>query len=136
MLSESINIYVPDERQVWVPAEIISKSEDGSYEMLVYDSIERDYCTTTVVTAEKASDEFMSSFPRRTDQFPDEGFENLSSLNTIHEANVLDNLELRFKAGQPYTNAGDVCIATNPYQWLDLYSEDVKYVLESEEFIG
>ena len=121
MLSEPLNIYIPDDRQVWVPAEVISKTEDGSYEMLVYDSIECDYCDTKIMTMNDFS------YPLRTDQFPEEGFHDLTSLNVVHEANVLDNLELRFKSGgNPYTNAGDVCIAMNPYQWLDLYSEDIK----------
>lgn len=127
MTTESVNIYYPDDKQVWVPAEIISEVDTGSYEMLIYDSIEFDYCSTKIITNSSDITTFKNSFPSRTDQFPEDGFDDLLSLNSIHEGSILDNLELRFKAENPYTNAGNICIAMNPYQWLNnLYSEDTK----------
>ena len=44
-----------------------------------------------------------------------------AALNHLHEAAVLHNLRLRFFAAKPYTYTGDMCIAVNPYRWLDLY---------------
>jgi myosin-5 len=47
--------------------------------------------------------------------------DDMSMLNHLHEPAVLRNLELRFAQKMPYTYTGQICIAVNPYQWLDLY---------------
>ncbi len=41
----------------------------------------------------------------------------------IVQAAILYNLRTRFFAACPYTYTGDICIALNPYRWLDLYTE-------------
>ena len=33
------------------------------------------------------------------------------------------NLRVRFFRGLPYTYTGEICIAVNPFRWLDLYQE-------------
>ena len=47
-------------------------------------------------------------------------------LNYLHEPAILYNLRLRFNAVKPYTYTGDICIAVNPYQWLDIYTEELQ----------
>ncbi|KAG6595758.1 myosin-like protein [Phytophthora cinnamomi] len=49
----------------------------------------------------------------------DEGLDNMIDLNHLHEAAILRNLKKRFRARKPYTYTGDICLAVNPYQWLD-----------------
>eukprot|EP00644_Phytophthora_capsici_P001487 jgi/Phyca11/562935/estExt2_Genewise1.C_PHYCAscaffold_100543 len=49
----------------------------------------------------------------------DEGLDNMIDLNHLHEAAILRNLKKRFRARMPYTYTGDICLAVNPYQWLD-----------------
>ena len=36
---------------------------------------------------------------------------------------MLRNLQIRFEKQLPYTYTGNICIAVNPYQWLDLYGK-------------
>uniref|UniRef100_H3GLV4 Myosin motor domain-containing protein n=1 Tax=Phytophthora ramorum TaxID=164328 RepID=H3GLV4_PHYRM len=47
------------------------------------------------------------------------GLDNMIELNHLHEAAILRNLKKRFRARMPYTYTGDICLAVNPYQWLD-----------------
>ena len=50
--------------------------------------------------------------------------EDLASLDTIDPTNVLKTLEVRFNEKSIYTKNGSVLIAINPYQTVDLYSDD------------
>ncbi|KAF1778308.1 P-loop containing nucleoside triphosphate hydrolase [Phytophthora cactorum] len=51
------------------------------------------------------------------------GFEDMILIDHLHEASILYNLRRRFFRRLPYTYTGRICIAVNPYQWLDLYSK-------------
>ncbi|ETV75447.1 hypothetical protein, variant [Aphanomyces astaci] len=48
------------------------------------------------------------------------------NLNYLHEAAILYNLKARFHGGLPYTYTGPICIAVNPYTWLDIYNPTVQ----------
>jgi myosin-5 len=70
-----------------------------------------------------------SGLPLRDDAcFKGEGVEDMTMLNYLHEAAILFNLRTRFFAARPYTYTGDICIAVNPYQWLDIYTETTRKV--------
>ncbi|GLE05065.1 hypothetical protein PINS_up014049 [Pythium insidiosum] len=47
------------------------------------------------------------------------GYADMIELNHLHEAAILDNLTRRFHAQLPYTFTGEICLAVNPYQWLE-----------------
>ncbi|KAG5181567.1 P-loop containing nucleoside triphosphate hydrolase protein [Tribonema minus] len=49
----------------------------------------------------------------------------MCALNYLHEPAILANLRQRFFAKMPYTYTGEICIAVNPYQWLDIYNERI-----------
>ena len=69
-------------------------------------------------------DSSQSQLPLRDDTaFTGGGVVDMTSLSYLHEAAILYNLRTRFLAAQPYTYTGDICIAVNPYQWLDIYTE-------------
>lgn len=53
--------------------------------------------------------------------FTADGANDMTTLNHLHEPAVLKNLQIRFANKMPYTYTGQICIAVNPYQWLDLY---------------
>lgn len=53
--------------------------------------------------------------------FMADGVDDMCTLNHLHEPAVLRNLEIRFGRRFPYTYTGQICIAVNPYQWLDIY---------------
>lgn len=45
----------------------------------------------------------------------------------MHEAAILYNLKARHLQDLPYTRTGDICIACNPYVWMDhLYSDETR----------
>jgi myosin-5 len=68
-----------------------------------------------------------SALPLRDDAaFVGEGVLDMTQLNYLHEAAILYNLRTRFFAARPYTYTGDICIAINPYQWLDIYTEAIR----------
>jgi len=54
-----------------------------------------------------------------------EDYMELKDLPFMHEAAILYNLKLRHIREKPYTRAGDIVMAVNPYQWLnELYTEE------------
>jgi len=54
-----------------------------------------------------------------------EDYMELKDLPFMHEAAILYNLKLRHTREKPYTRAGDIVMAVNPYQWLnELYTEE------------
>jgi myosin V len=53
------------------------------------------------------------------------GVEDMCALNYLHEPAILANLRQRFFSKLPYTVTGEICIAVNPYQWLDIYNERI-----------
>ena len=45
----------------------------------------------------------------------------------MHRAAILYNLKARHSNGLPYTRTGDICIAVNPYVWMNhLYTEETR----------
>ncbi|KAJ8614223.1 hypothetical protein CTAYLR_001136 [Chrysophaeum taylorii] len=53
------------------------------------------------------------------------GVENMDNLSALHEASILDNIQLRFRMDLIYTNTGPILIAMNPFKWLPIYGDDV-----------
>jgi myosin V len=51
------------------------------------------------------------------------GVQDMCGLNYLHEPAILANLRQRFFDKLPYTFTGEICIAVNPYQWLDIYDD-------------
>jgi myosin-5 len=58
------------------------------------------------------------------------GVEDMVNLNFLHEPAILYNLKQRFLRQIPYTYTGPICIAVNPYAWLDIYTKD-----EQEQYL-
>lgn len=49
----------------------------------------------------------------------------MDNLTALHEASILDNIQLRFRMDLIYTNTGPILIAMNPFKWLPIYGNDV-----------
>ncbi len=121
-----VKVYIPHEDLVWKAAEILSQtSQQGVFEIRTRESPYSDVPPVVKNISFGKNFTKIDCFPRRLDDFPVDGFEDMAALNDLHEASILDNLSLRFKTLHPYTYAGDVCIAINPYQWIEhLYSDE------------
>ena len=53
--------------------------------------------------------------------------DDLASLEILTEENVIKNLKKRFESKQIYTFIGDILVAINPFQKLDIYDEKVSF---------
>ena len=56
------------------------------------------------------------------------GVADMITLDYLHEGAILYNLRHRFFRKMPYTYTGQICIAVNPYQWLNLYDNEKKQI--------
>ena len=121
----NLNVYVPDDDDIWLPCKIlgVSKSSPGEFRIKL---LTNDGSDDVKVMSYGKSYLNLNAFPLRNDVFPNEGFDDMSSLNCLHEASILENLAIRFKHFHPYTFAGDICIAINPFKWLNLYTPTMK----------
>jgi hypothetical protein len=45
-------------------------------------------------------------------------------MDEVNEASILHNLRTRFSNELIYTSVGDILVAINPFQWLNLYSDE------------
>ena len=124
---ERIRVFIPDDFLVWVEAAVIHSTDDGT---TLVEVIDEEY-----IRAGKPSRLTLSivDLPRPYESFPlqnmdigNHGVSDMCSLNYLHEPSILDNLFRRFKAEMPYTYTGDICIAVNPYQWLDIYGDEYR----------
>merc|ERR1719171_779756 len=53
-----------------------------------------------------------------------ENCDDLCDLGHVHEASILDTIQERAHCSKPYTAAGDVVVAVNPFRWLKLYTPE------------
>lgn len=129
-------VYVPSEGELaWLPGTVVSV--EGDQFTVKFDSASLDNATLEDAQAPNEEDcltissdapglESFESLPLQNTNLPDDGCPDMCNLNYLHEPAILYNLRTRFLAVKPYTYTGDICIAVNPYQWLDLYSADLR----------
>ncbi|RHY40306.1 hypothetical protein DYB38_004798, partial [Aphanomyces astaci] len=123
MADQHTRVYIADSKVSWIAAEILRSNGN----------------TIDVQTFPDPSEENLDDHPQTPTQrtvakdsvclqnaLPDEGCEDMVNLNYLHEAAILYNLKARFHGGLPYTYTGPICIAVNPYTWLDIYNPTVQ----------
>ena len=125
IVSESkLKAYIPDADHVWVAVEIVSEDPAGVYLVEVTDLDYTVFPKRKVVNLKQFP--YLSALPLQDDDNGAHGVDDMTSLNYLHEASILENLKKRFKAQLPYTYTGNLCIAVNPYKWLPLYSDELR----------
>ncbi|TDH66938.1 hypothetical protein CCR75_001574 [Bremia lactucae] len=143
MLDNGAMVWVPHQDQVWKKAVVVRRLDDGvSAEVRLQPGDDGEWDTDDGVEqivnirniarlAGEVSDEAMPI----CNVFDAAGANDMCTLNHLHEPAVLKNLELRFLKTMPYTYTGAICIAVNPYQWLDLYGKELylQYLEEPRE---
>ena len=96
-------IWIPDTKESWVLAEIISINEDKV--IIKNGNIEKEYLLDGCLLCNSECNQ-----------------ENLIRLTHLHEASILNSLYIRYIDNNIYTFTGDILIAVNPFKKLDLYN--------------
>jgi myosin-5 len=151
---EGAKIYVPDKDVPWVRATVVRNVSESSVEVKVEGIMEEDeprvgpdpdiharllaeelrvvdLKSPDVVAACSrggAATGAVAVLPLQNVMETEAGVADMCSLNYLHEPAILFNLRRRFFARLPYTYTGDICIAVNPYRWLDIYTDDLRLV--------
>lgn len=118
----SCKVFIPDEDYVWLAAEICN---DKTWIKIT----DIDYLASRGQDGPSLREwncKGNNSYPLRCLLKSTDGVEDMSQLNHVHEASILENLRIRFHNYLPYTYTGEICIAVNPYQWLDIYSNELR----------
>ncbi|KAF1790902.1 P-loop containing nucleoside triphosphate hydrolase [Phytophthora cactorum] len=120
--------YIPDDDAAWLPVYVEEVNEAKGLVTVRIQRPRKDQQNEDAADhddADRTGDSRVVAmdvgFPLQNAQLSryDEGLDNMIDLNHLHEAAILRNLKKRFRARMPYTYTGDICLAVNPYQWLD-----------------
>ncbi|CAM9632006.1 unnamed protein product [Ectocarpus sp. 6 AP-2014] len=128
---EGQKVYVPDDDIAWARATVMHPLGGSRFEVEVERSQERGgleprVTGSVVVDASGPGFEGMDSLPLQNAETADgKGVADMCALNHLHEPAILYNLRRRFMSLLPYTYTGEICIAINPYQWLDIYGKEL-----------
>ena len=108
-----IMAFIPDDDLVWLEVEVV-KEDKGIYEVEIIDG---DYKVTPQTPSRKLvnikSCGGLTALPLQNENLGDCGVDDMTTLNYLHEASILDNLRRRFKQHLPYTYTGEICIAVS-----------------------
>ncbi|EQC32915.1 hypothetical protein SDRG_09446 [Saprolegnia diclina VS20] len=124
-------VWVPHEKEVWKKAQAIEKPTETTVTVRLladgdgYDPEDGVVKTFEIAEIAKLAGEVSSTAMPICNTFEKLGVEDMCTLNHLHEPAVLKNLQLRHAQSIPYTYTGQICIAVNPYKWLDLYGKDL-----------
>lgn len=135
MRSEDTLAWMPSPTQdgEWLQARAVTQGEDGNVELEALETGDK-YSTTSDVRASPVRgatrhDAVQLQLTRSltplagtqklllVNELPDDGVENMTQLNYLHEPALLDNLRHRFSKDHVYTYTGKICIAVNPFNW-------------------
>jgi myosin-5 len=134
MLKKSARVWLPDDEQVWIEATVTDAV--AGLVTITTDSTG----AQLTINAAKPTPTATTPLMRNPDMLL--GISDLTNLSYLHEAAVLENLQMRFKStNEIYTYCGIVLVAINPYTSLPLYTPEVieqyrgKYIGELEPHI-
>ncbi|KAF1315141.1 Myosin-like protein, partial [Globisporangium splendens] len=124
------NLVSPDDAEALdlIPAERELKNLQGSEREIKLDNPLVLKALQGLNTANGGADEATLSLPLQNASDSSStslGFEDMITIDHLHEASILHNLRRRFFRKLPYTYTGKICIAVNPYQWLNLYDKSI-----------
>jgi myosin heavy subunit len=87
----------------WLEARVVSQADENG--------------NVTLQTLEGETHTQPSAKLLLANDLPEEGVENMTRLNYLHEPALLHNLQHRFARDHVYTYTGRICIAVNPFNW-------------------
>uniref|UniRef100_A0A8C2SDB2 Myosin heavy chain 7B n=1 Tax=Capra hircus TaxID=9925 RepID=A0A8C2SDB2_CAPHI len=110
LLGGKKRVWVPDEQEAYVEAEVKSEATGGRVNVETKDQ--------KVLTVREA--ELQPMNPPRFDLL-----EDMAMMTHLNEASVLHNLRQRYARWMIYTYSGLFCVTINPYKWLPVYTASV-----------
>ena len=121
MSSTSTQVYVPHQDLVWALGQIVSESDGVAHVRIIDQDASSDKIIDVAISKFESK-----ALPLHNSDMSVTGVEDMCSLSYLHEPSILDNLRRRFINRSPYTYAGEICIAVNPYQWFDNYNNELR----------
>nr|CAG8496499.1 7221_t:CDS:10 [Entrophospora candida] len=132
MTSHSLEVYGkgtavwwPDDKIGWISAQLSSKEVSSNDVKLIFisdDDKKELIVTTTLQKLEKSNN---AELPPLRNPPMLEDVDDLTSLSYLNEPAVLHTIKIRYLQNIIYTYSGIVLIATNPFQTVPLYSQDI-----------
>ncbi|KAJ3368479.1 Myosin type-2 heavy chain 1 [Allomyces arbusculus] len=118
-------VWVQDAVEGWRVASVHSLVRSGdTVTVKVTDDLGKDVTTSTTIAKIAASKDSYELPPLKNPPML-EGIEDLTNLSYLHEPAVLHNIRTRYSQHNIYTYSGIVLIAMNPFQRVQLYTQDV-----------
>ncbi|CAL1542577.1 unnamed protein product [Lymnaea stagnalis] len=115
LYTKGARVWIPDPDRVWRAAELLEDYKGQSALRIQYEEAEEG----TIKVTEK-------TLPHLRNPEILIGENDLTSLSYLNEPEVLYNLKVRFvEQNLIYTYCGIVLVAINPYEYLDIYSNDI-----------
>ncbi|TMW62157.1 hypothetical protein Poli38472_009650 [Pythium oligandrum] len=127
MDAEQTKVYVPDVNVGWVEATITKGHvvNDKTVDVVIEgDESEENAERQPEANAVRTVDKGLILLQNTTLGL--DGCDDMVNLNYLHEPAILYNLKQRFFRQIPYTYTGPICIAVNPYAWLDIYTSELQ----------
>jgi hypothetical protein len=109
-MAEAQEVWITDKKEVFVKATIVSQTS-------------KEFTVST--DGEQKTVQIAKTFP--VNPPTQDGVDDNTSLMFLHEPGLLDNIKTRYAHDQIYTYTGSILIAMNPFQRLDIYSEDIMF---------
>lgn len=107
-------LWMPDEKETWIPVKLTSVSEDGMTTNLVDsdDNVHYEKSTKDVLFWKAADASVIKN-----------EYENLVALEEFSEGAILHQLRKRYLAEKVYTSIGSILISVNPFKLLPIYNQ-------------
>ncbi|DBA04293.1 TPA: hypothetical protein N0F65_002055 [Lagenidium giganteum] len=119
-LTPGTRCYIPDDARIWLPATVESVDLQQGTATVVIEHDDDDDTNDNGDERRTLSNTDGACFPlQNTQGVGPDGYDDMIELNHLHEAAILYNIMKRFRRRLPYTFTGEICLALNPYQWLE-----------------
>uniref|UniRef100_K3X5U3 Myosin motor domain-containing protein n=1 Tax=Globisporangium ultimum (strain ATCC 200006 / CBS 805.95 / DAOM BR144) TaxID=431595 RepID=K3X5U3_GLOUD len=118
--------YIPDKQRMWLPVVVEDVNEQKRKVTVKLEALDGEENSGNEQRRVVDIDDKTVLPLQNTTLTGTAGCDDMIELNHLHEAAILYNLKKRFHARLPYTYTGDICLAVNPYQWIEeLYSKEL-----------
>lgn len=120
MEGKLVQVWVPDEKEVWKLADLVSADEEREEVVINDNGLQRTLPSNKI---------------HPLDPTHLEDLDDLCSMNNLHEAPLLSILHRRFAKNLIYTTTGNVLISINPYKTIPgLYDSPLSFLTTAKDF--